>query len=140
MPYQLQYATSSPSGTKSRALIDRAIAQIDAFTAGFTPLLPYLTRGPELQAAARDLRNALVELKEDISWNTPADRIKTRLNRVNQLQQMLALKWRQTVAGSQLRNIPTADGIAKSIEQLNQLYLTGNILAGSKRCDRARLS
>jgi len=133
LPYQLQYSTSSPSGAKSRALIDSTIAEIDAFSAGFTPLLPYLSGGPQLQAAARDLRNALVELKNDISWNTPANQIKARLDRVNALFQTLNSKWRETTIGSRLRNVPTIDGISSFLKQLNQLYLSGNFLAHCHR-------
>ncbi len=132
LPYQLQYATSSLAGAQSTALIDRAVAEVDAFTTGLTPLLPYLTRAPELQATARNLRNALSDLRQDISWDTPPDRLRTHLNRINAIARSLTTGWQQLAGNSQIKNIPTVAQISKSIEQLNQLYQAGNLLTCGK--------
>lgn len=131
LPYQLQYATSSTAGAETRALIDRTIAQIDAFTAGFTPLLPYLIQAPEIQAAALDLRKALSEMRQNISWNSPPDKLKQLMDQINTTSLRLTANWRQVVRGSQFKNIPSMNDISTSIQQLNQLYRNGTLLTRS---------
>ncbi len=125
LPYELQPIVASSASVNATRVIDEAIGQVDAFIAGFTPLVAYSPQIPSLQASARSLRNALAQLRQEVSWSTSVMRIQPTLNQVNRQLDALKLAWRQTVTGSQLRNVPNVDGISRSIAKLNELFVAG---------------
>ncbi len=122
LPYQVQRPTTAQLSSQAIPITDQAMAHVDAFVVGFNRFLPYSPRVPALQAQARGLRMALVQLRQQLAGGTAAALLKLQLNQINQTLQALNATWTLTVQERQLTNAPDLSDIAGSIQSLNQIF------------------
>ncbi len=123
LPYQVQRPAPARVPADALPMLDRAVAQLNAFVVGFNQFLPYYSQVPGLQGQARRVRLLLLQFRQELAAGGLPQGLKPRLTEINQSLEALHENWKQTIQLTGLKNAPDVSDILVSMQKANQVFL-----------------
>ncbi|MHB9062600.1 MAG: DUF4214 domain-containing protein [Pirellulaceae bacterium] len=127
-PYAVQRPQPPQAPRTTIPTIDQAVAHLNAFVVSLNRFVPYAPQVVGIQTRARSLRLSLLQLRQEAATDANPRTVQTRLGEINQLLQVLAASWQQTVSASRLAAAPNLNEVTQAVQKLSQSYASGYAL------------
>ena len=101
-------------------LTDQAVAQVDAFLTGISPLVFGVPEIPGQQRAVRNLRNRLLELRQMVVEGEPVTELTLTTRQAANDYQAAAARWDQIVGSYRLINPVRLSPVGTTIDEIYQ--------------------
>ena len=104
------------------AAADQSIAQVDAFLAGFQPLVLYSPNSPRLISHGQALRGSIAQLRQEAALGATKLQLAGRLEEVNEMLRRTNAVLGETVAGDGLTFAPNLGEVGNAVGRLIQIF------------------